>query len=526
MQDPGNNRHGNAKKKREPLPTQIVRPGISRRAFLRFFAITAASLAGCGESTSRSSAPTIADSNQNGSQPGLLSYGSIDPSVIFRSPLTSLASINSPDVGGAAAITEEGTGAIFDAIKGLKPGAADSFAYANLVNNDLLNNAGQIYLEVETAVLACSNAISEGSSGGVPQSGQEFFLSFAADPYINGFSSTHCNINSKQLGMAAGFGTNIGVSAYNFVSDAMGKGQFTSIVIAWVGGNYFLFVDEVLQGSCNRDSMISSPFHSMYLGRYSGGGDNLQTGFMRNLQIANKPPDFPVHPLLSKVQVFGDSYSNATYIYQGPQYNLGKSLVLAGELRKRGFMFGIFDDKQSYGGRKVIGSGDPAVYLQDNISTALADNPTFVIFQAGTNDLTTTGSLSSSAFAAAMEAIIERFFGLNGNSGTTVQRILICTTPWAPNYGSSSTIPDPVTAALRKPDITTIQQVQLGLVSWFNSSYPSLAGGLAVQDVFSDFGGFNPDPTLFSATDLVHPSPKGNYVMGQSWATGLFQLLN
>lgn len=511
--------------KRETPPESAKRQCVSRRAFLKFCAITATSLTGCGESATHSSVPTIADSNQNGNPPGLLSYGSTDPSVIFRSPLTSLASIISPDIGGAAIITEEGTGAIFDPTKGLKPGASDSFAYSNLVKNDLLDSAGQIYFEVETAMLACSNAISEGSSGSVPQSGQEFFLSFAADPYLNGFYSTHCNISSKRLGMATGYGANIGVSAPNYISDAMGKGQFTSIVIAWADGNYYLFVDEVLQGSCSRESTISSPFHSMYIGRYTGGGSNLQTGFMRNLQIANKPPDFPVHPLLTKVQVFGDSYSNATYIYQGPQYNLGKSLVLAGELRKRSIMFGVLDDTQSYGGRKVIGSGDPAVYLQDNISTALANDPTVVIFQAGANDLSTTGSLSSSAFTAAMQTIIQRFFGLNGNPATTVQRMLICTTPWAPSYGSSAAVPDPVTAALKKPDITTIQQTQLGLVSWFNNTYPSLAGRLAVQDVFSDYGGFNPDPTLFGATDLLHPSPKGHYVMGQSWATGLLGLL-
>lgn len=449
---------------------------------------------------------------------GLLDYGDNDGTVIWQSPMTSEALISTPLIGGGT-YNKVGTGHLFDSVKGLNPGASGYYYIDNITNNAKLQFGGQYTFEVETAVLACSAAASEGSSGGVAQVGSETLMGFAANPPNDSNWITNVSITNKSFQMACGYGTSTATGS-TLVSDVIGKSQFSTITVAWSGNVFRMFINGVAVFTVNRPVNFH-PFYSLYLGRYPlwwAATQPLTSGYIRNLQVSTRPYAMSSHPILARVQVFGDSFAEGVYISQTPVWDMEKSLNMEKEFYKIGIQFGSFNP-QPYGGRKVIGSGNAALYLIDNVATALAQRPTCPIFQAGANDLTTTGTLDVTAFTNGMKAIVERFFGVNGNPSTTVQRMLVCSTPWPPNY------PNATDALLRKPDISSIQTIQSGLPAWFDAAYPALAGRLAYQDTFTDFGGFNPDPAYYGVSDALHPIHKGRYVMGKSWASGVKKLM-
>lgn len=444
----------------------------------------------------------------------LADYGDDDGSIIWRSPLTSEASISSPLIGGGTYV-KSGTGQLFDAIKGVKTGASGYYYVDNFTNNNKLDFGGQLCFDVETAMLACSNADSEGSSGGTPQTTNESLMGFA-DQSLGYNGQLYVLVGVKALSLQVGNGSVLTATSIK-ISDAIGKTQFTTIHVAWIGNTYRFFVNKVPVYTVTRPSNLTSPFRRLVIGMspYAGAGQALTTAYIRNLQISTRPLALSSHPALARVQVFGDSYAEMSLSIVT---DMKKDLNLRSSLVEMGIDCGVVNP-QSYGGRKVIGSGNPALYLLDNVATALAQRPTCVIFQAGTNDLTQTGSLNATTFSDSMKLIIEKFFGVNGNPGTTVQRMLVCSTPWPPQYGGD------VYAAERKPDIATIQIVQASLPAWFDAAYPALAGRLEYENMFDDFGGFSPNPTYYGAADLVHPSSKGHYVMGKAWGRGILKLL-
>lgn len=451
---------------------------------------------------------------------GLLKYGDNDPlnPVVWRSSLTSEASISTPEIGGGT-YTKFGTGQVFDPIKGLNTGSAGYYQVANFTNNALLTYGGEISFDVETAMIAATDATSSQSTGGRAQTGNEMFLSLLANPHLSADTVLYFNVSAKSLGVSIGYGTGSTLTQFS-ISDAIGASQFTRIGISWSGNTIWIFVNGNKVGETARPVNLSVPYYTLIFGRWGDGASGpLTTGFIRNLQIAARPLSFIVPGVLSHGMALGDSYSDTTLNNVFPAYNMSKFINLENELMKLGMRFGKFT-VQSYYGRKVIGSGNAALYLKDNVVTALAFNPTTITLQTGTNDLTLTGTLDAAAFTAGMKAIIEQLFGVNGNPKTTVLRVVVNSTPWTPEY---PTIAD---ALIQKADITTIEKAQAGLPTWFNATYPSLAGRLIYQNTFEYFGGFSPDPTLYGPPNgLGHPSNKGWYKMGKSWALGVIKAL-
>ena len=290
--------------------------------------------------------------------------------------------------------------------------------------------------------------------------------------------------------------------------------------MAWTGNTVHLFVNGLLCQTLQKANNLVLPRATLILGRYPGDNTSnpLVSGYIRNFQLSSRPLIFSVPFILSYVQPFGDSYADTQFFLQPTAYDMEKALVMDQQFRKLGMRMGNCV-AQSFGGRKVIGSGNPALYLIDNVPTALLNSPTAVIFQAGANDLTQTGTLDKTAFTNGMHAIIEKFMGVNGNPFTYTKKMVICSTPWAPQY------PDAAQALLRQPDITSINTIQSGMSAWFDAAYPSKAGSVKYFDMFSHFGGFNPNPLYFGAGDLLHPGPMGRYMMGDGWFKGMLPAL-
>ena len=463
---------------------------------------------------------------------GLLPYGSTDSSVIFRRNLLAkptAAGTVSGDVG-TCTVTDEGSGASYDPVAGLyNVGTNDVILTAingSSTTMAALAAGGQIYFEVPTNWIACSNAVSQGSSGGVTHTA-EYAICFQGNPLVNpNYAHWFASSGTNQTEQASGYGANVALS-YAIFSDAAAVGGYTPIVLAVRGNKTYTYAGGVLLGISTKVNTILLPFDGIILARYpSALVYNLNVGRIRNLQVSNAIPTFAVPRNLSSVAVFGDSYADATNIYQAASYNLEKPMTMRGVLNTAGWDWGEYGP-YAYGGRKVIGSDgtwrtadSAATYLAPNCATMLSARPSLVIFQAGANDLSQADSMSQAAFTASLKGFVEQCFGLNGNVARDTRKIVLCTTPWPPTY------PDVSQAALRKPDITKIFNAVLGIPAWFNTTYPSRAGDVIVCDTFTAFGGFRLSPTYFDSGDLVHPGPLGRYVMGTAWGKALLRLVS
>ena len=462
---------------------------------------------------------------------GLLPYGSTDSSVIFRRNLLARPTAAGTVAGdvGTCTVVDEGSGASYDPVAGLYNIGTNAVILSAINGSSAamaaLAGGGQIRFEVPTAWMACSNAISQGSSGGNVHGG-EYAICLRGNPYINpNYSHTFASASSNATEALAGYGTNV-TSSGAFFSDAIGQSGYTPIVMALRGNKVETYANGVLLNTLTKPNTILLPFDSIVLGRYAGGGGNLNVGRIRNLQISNKPVTFSVPRNLSSVAVFGDSYANATNIYQAASYNLEKTMTMRSVLNAVGWDWGAYNS-YDYGGRRVIGSDgtwrtadSAATYLAPNCATMLAARPSVVIFQAGANDLSQADSMSQANFTTSLRGFVEQCFGLNGNAATDTRKIILCTTPWAPAS------PDAAQAVLRKPDITKIFSAAMSIPAWFNTTYPSRAGDVSVCDSFTAFGGFNPVSPYWDSGDLIHPSPRGRYIMGTAWGNAALLLVN
>lgn len=463
---------------------------------------------------------------------GFLPYGSTDSSVIFRRNLLARPTTAGTVAGdvGTCTVTDEGTGAIYDPVKGLINTVGNDISIGSINGSTAsmgnVANAGQIYLEVETSMLACSNAQSEYSSGGVAQVGAENIISFAASPYVNGNYIHSLIISNKALGGSAGYGSNIAIiGGSSFFSDAIGQTDFTPMVIAFNGGKVQFYINGVEFASLAKLNWITFALNQIFLARYVGAlaTQNLLSGHIRNLQVSNLPVRFNTIRGTEKTITFGDSYSQSIALYQSTDYNLGKYVAFRSTLRKAGWDCGSYlnDATTSFAGRQVIGTNGTwnvadaaATYLAPNMATMLANKPTTIIFQAGANDLTTNGSMSQVGFQTSMQGFITQAFATS-----YVKKLIICNTPWANTYQGVAT------ANLRLPDVLKIKAAIDALPAWVATNYPTRTADVVICDMFTAYGGLTGDTTYFGTGDLLHPGNKGNYVMGKTWANSLLSLI-
>jgi hypothetical protein len=250
--------------------------------------------------------------------------------------------------------------------------------------------------------------------------------------------------------------------------------------------------------------------------------------------------------VFSNVIGFGDSYLQLNNTPTGCY----PAASLPAYLKKYGYHMGSLNDTstaflanvKSFTGRRLIGwtssadsggaSGTVPVnaanpdkqsystslsYLWNNFPALLATNPTCVILQCGANDW--SGDNFAPTYARWLKYYLERFFGLNGNPATTIQAVVISTTPWPPY------MQDGQSARYSKGAAGQYAAVQAA-VAWFQATYPSLANYVTIADCYSALGGQNSYQQCFNPLGKVdlHPSPTGFGIMGQVWAQALLNL--
>lgn len=462
---------------------------------------------------------------------GLLPYGSANASVIFRRNLLARPTAAGTVAGdvGTCSVVDEGSGASYDPVAGLYNVGTNAVIISAIGGSSTamaaLAAGGQIRFEVPTSWLACSNAISEGSSGGSTHGGERA-VAFLGNPLVNpNYAVDFYAGSDNRMGQASGYGASVSFFE-TYASDATGHGAYTSVVKNINGNNVTTYYNGVRIGITTKLNTILLPFDSFVLGRYAGGTNNLNVGRIRNLQISNKAATFSVPRNLSNVAVFGDSYADGTNLYQATSYNMEKPIVMRSVLNAAGWDFGSYTNS-SFGSRQVIGTDgtwrtadSAATHLAPNCATMLASRPSVVLLQAGTNDLTQTNSMSQANFTTSLRGFVEQCFGLNGNTARDTRKVIICTTPWPPAYPTTSG------ALLYRPDITKVFNAVASIPAWFNATYPTRAGDVSVCDTFAAFGGFNATQIRFASADTIHPSPIGRHIMGTAWGKSLLNIVS
>ena len=403
------------------------------------------------------------------SQAPFLPYGSTDPSVVFRHPLTS----NPDGTGGlTASIYGVPQGPEHNAVYGMRGAAAGGTASSGYFLTGFsaqtlaaLNDTGQISFEISTRYFTQTAANAGGSNGdslealttpiqfanpASPGSGQIRMLRRAAGGHgaAGVTTSGTSSIDSSEHGFLGWMNVDAAgpwVNAGQFNSYGKPADGFTRINVGWytdsgLGAIVVLAVDGVVLQWAPRVDTVN-PFTHLALGgalNWFNGNSFISAEEMtdanhwiRNLQISTRPPTVPTLTTgqLKTIAIMSDSIipANEWFNIMWKDINIDARITRAMEGR------GIRPTtlyRMNAGGHTMINgigppsftSGDPASQKVSSGSTSTdvrglikALNPTTIIINGGSNDVGFAGA-NAANFRAAMRDHVEYFCGLNGTS--------------------------------------------------------------------------------------------------------------
>lgn len=437
---------------------------------------------------------------------GFLPYGSSDSSVLFYHSLTTVPTTTTIP---SSALIIQGTGSpSHDSELGMLAGTAN-YRVASLTGGANLDFAGDICFQVQKEWL-CQQAT--GSGGDANPSGNQAPISFlptvgaACAYYRLAAGGSQFSFNG------ANTSTNLWNTALSGspVFHTADKSGFVTVNLGWwggrAGGRVIMGINGMPLAYGTRNSATLSGLSAlMYLGTDRGtAGTFMSSRYMRNLQIATRPPMFATHPKLRKVVFWGDSLvggANALSLTSTDYYDCQIGIQVAKELASRGVFCGEIVS-QSNGGY-AISDSDPTP-LQAVRATLTATNPTLVVMIAGSNDATATEYSIDSTWNTDLADHVNTILALE-----SCDDVILCGTPSLVGDTSQNT----ATNKARRVQIDTYKQA-LGIS---NCHY---------VDTYSALGGENPPSYTYQgqisgSNGDIHPRPVGNVAMAKAIANAI-----
>jgi len=457
---------------------------------------------------------------------GWLPFGSDDDSVLFQADCKSAASIT----GNTGTIASVGTGTqTFDSELGMNVGSNGGYSILQMTGYASLDYSGQISVEVQKEWV-CFNDATNGSSGDV-LAAQGYVLS--ATPGTGGaqdflHKTTGGAIGTFMFGGAANKKWQRGSvdtgTTVNCTVHSAGKGDFIRINVGWWGNMHVLAIDGyiVSAGLLNRGT-IANAFNRWYIGSDRGATAGMVNGrYIRNLQISNRAPMFAVHPDLSSLMLFGDSFVNTTDVtvvdyttITTPWRESTGVYCIQRELESRGLFPGNMWSLNC-GGHTINDSANSAAAaggLEDYRATALAKNPQYVFLRGGTNDAN-VDNLDAN-FDTDLKDHVSTILAQSGVKGIVV-----------------GTVPAIYNDTTKDANIRTVNAYINALPSWWDENNPSDTGRVAVADVFTAFGGFDyadlPEDVYYgqvASSSDIHPAAYGYKLMAKAYVDALMTML-
>lgn len=452
--------------------------------------------------------------------PGWLRYGDAEGVVLRHSLQHSLAQVDADELLPYTTVTYQGAGIepVFDAVKGMSCRGVNGSAVNPRLSTPTaampasIKEGGQLSMEVSTAWVAMYNdGLGRGTQGYQP-SVTEYLLrgeSIGTVTYAwitkmanGGFQAMMGpNANQKNSYSFALTDLNPAAGTFNKVN-SVGKGEYTTLNLGWTGGEngglFFLAVDGMLWTGNYRvrdGASTSNMFEFLHIGGLSGnqvvGLNSAEPLWLRNLQISTAPPVFATPAALRQVYVLSDSIFDVADL-NALVYDAASVHTLRRYINQRGVKFGgiVVDENAGYS-ISTLGT-----QLKSKITALINAQPSTVILNGGTNDLGNAGWPGD--FTTEYRDLLEQiFFGTSKTGRTTVQLALLNGPP-----------PRGAPADVRETQHEQCRQYIKDVVSWWDSTYPSLAGRVVYVDIFGGLGGRHNPPEGVLA-DGIHLSYQG-----------------
>ncbi len=291
---------------------------------------------------------------------------------------------------------------------------------------------------------------------------------------------------------------------YGFSND-----RFVTVNIAWSNGFSIAAIDGVIVGSRTELSDIKNRFANFFIG--SGNGienSSPKNHYIRNLQIANSWPNFSITNLMPYFGILSDSIFDDSQMSDGASGGtINPRSIIDKSFFEKGLRTHI--DVREQNGSHI--SSTESNNHHTGLPLVLKSGMTSFIVQGGTND---AGSgVPIGTFESQYKLLIEKIMGVNGQTETTVKRLILLGPPSRFATGE----------AIQSIEDLLILNVKviLDLPSWWDSSYPLRAGQITVVNMFEILGGTNNAPNdvflgqVFGNSN-IHYAPKGNEIYGNS----------
>ena len=442
-----------------------------------------------------------------------------DDSILLQVAMTSEAEMLAISATASEALTATPS---FDSVKGMTLEGTSSLGWRinQLTGYADLQNEGQLSVEVETGYLTSSLDTSTGddttNQSSTPQligmrdgiAGSNFGSVFVANKVAQGIAKTLStnfdgsidSTQNHQYDAAPNSSTPTNSPTY---AHSVGKGEYTRINVGWAGSKYWMALDGKLiigQTYTNDANM----FEALYILNWIGSANNkCAEWYIRNLQISNRRPTFPVHPQLKRVITWSDSLFERTDSYASATQDFTMDNTVNAQIRQslanNGLYCGWLDSDINDG--MTIYTGTQASTV---LSTITAQRPDVVVMQFGTNDTSAGATFSGTDF---LDTATHGYKALvDALDAAGVQHIIICTVP-------------------PRTENTEAIQAAIDEANTAIKTLPAYNSKVVVADVFTVMGGRNASTDLFFDTPAIHMNGKGMYLHGQEVAKQLLKVI-
>lgn len=463
-----------------------------------------------------------------------LPYDTDDPSVILRTPLTSLASITA--VGGEDLSVGSN---IFDADLGMKPaGTIPGVRFRHDVIAALTGKtAGQVSFDIQRQAM-CNNA---GDVGTLPgYAGAAFRL------YCIGLNATNridINVAGSTSNSIDHYGYNSSQNGYRFVRTAESD-EWMRITISVAGHNIDFYADGVRYAHIQRTGGILTGFEDHYLGSFYGTASNAWPYYVRNLLIASRPVPLVTIPVMQKLAFIGDSLVGAYSGRSGTPIGVSGNIQNLTSYPERGDHVLHFQcakvlaphDIQvnqlalySSGAASVlnagtypsgtIASGDALKTDVDGANTTrataiLASQPScicMIVSGNGVPALLPYDGTAESTYDAALREHVEAWMGVGSfaSGRYSEAKLMVLGLPYYSSQAASA--------------IDFVRARMATVPAWWDATYPTRAGRVVTVDLAEVMGGSTtPSDYLI---DGLHPGPIGYKKCGEAFGRAILDAI-
>jgi len=463
--------------------------------------------------------------------PGLLQFGSTDPSILLQCSLASSAAVT------AAGGTDLGNNT-FDPDLGMKSNgqtsATSGARFISIPSFATLDYAGQISFDIETAAIATTNTTARSVGAGWSSTNHILVCTSAAgvtDYFRIAMTASEVLFAGHVVGSATK-GTNPNSLSPALLCHSVGKGRFTRVTYTWAGNNWALLYDgmPVYNGTSGG---VRPPNFCTRINIFSpeGLGDSAMPGYyVKNLLVSNQPVQIGVHPGIGSLAFCGHSFAERALIQDWTKaaadlyYDMSIGMCLK---RVLNLQYGIdahipFDNSLNFNSPGAYINSARSPKISDKVTLCAAAMPQTVVYMGGLND-TQANSLRATWLAERATVLADLKTQLSTLlAAPNTRTVILCDV--------TSTICNTSAYAITAND-ASVQEINtdmLTIPAWWDAANPTRAGAIRIAKTFEAMGR---DSTTNGAMvgsmrgtfDNAHPSPIGCYYHAVAIAEALMR---